>query len=103
MRGWSQKRRVIVLRRPIKNEAVYEYAVLISSLGDPLLAIAQHYRDRGDMENNFDELKNQWGWGGYTTRDMKRCAIAEKRGLKLYCGLWIVDCGLWRDEVGRKG
>ena len=83
---------MIVLRRPIKNEAVYEYAVLISSLGDPLLAIAQHYRDRGDMENNFDELKNQWGWGGYTARDMKRCAIAEKRGLKLYCGLWIVDC-----------
>jgi hypothetical protein len=24
-------------------------------------------------ENNFDELKNQWGWGGFTTHDLKRC------------------------------
>ena len=26
-----------------------------------------------DAENGFDELKNQWGWGGFTTRDLKRC------------------------------
>ena len=25
------------------------------------------------MENGFDELKNQWGWGGFTTRDLTRC------------------------------
>ncbi len=37
------------------------------------LAIAQLYRDRGDAENAFDELKNQWGWGGFTTHDLKRC------------------------------
>src|SRR5579863_3558816 len=28
--------------------------------------------DRGDAENNFDELKNQWGWLGYTTHDHAR-------------------------------
>ena len=28
----------------------------------------KHYRDRADAENCFDELKNQWGWGGYTSR-----------------------------------
>jgi hypothetical protein len=28
----------------------------------------KHDRDRGDAENSFDELKNQWGWGGYTSR-----------------------------------
>ena len=38
-----------------------------------LLTIAQHYRDRGDRENCFDELKNQWGWGGFTTHDLHRC------------------------------
>jgi hypothetical protein len=27
------------------------------------------YRDRGDCENAFDELKNQWGWGGFTTHE----------------------------------
>ena len=28
----------------------------------------KHYRDRDDAENNFDELKNQSGWNGYTSR-----------------------------------
>src|SRR6476620_8021437 len=31
------------------------------------------YRDRGDCENSFDELKNHWGWGGFTTHDLTRC------------------------------
>src|SRR6201984_1549151 len=26
-------------------------------------------------ENSFDELKNQWGWGGFTTRDLARCRV----------------------------
>ena len=33
------------------------------------------YRDRADCENVFDELKNQWGWGGFTTQDLKRCRL----------------------------
>jgi hypothetical protein len=28
-----------------------------------------------DIENAFDELKNQWGWGGFTTQDLKRCRL----------------------------
>ncbi|GAA5484862.1 hypothetical protein Hsar01_04115 [Haloferula sargassicola] len=28
----------------------------------------KQYRDRADAENCFDELKNQWGWNGYTSR-----------------------------------
>jgi hypothetical protein len=27
---------------------------------------------------NFDELKNQWGWSGYTTHDVKRCEIMAR-------------------------
>ena len=27
------------------------------------------------IENVFDELKNQWGWGGFTTSDLKRCRL----------------------------
>jgi hypothetical protein len=53
----------------------YEYSVLVTSLTDQVRAVAQHYRDRGDAENNFDELKNQWGWAGFTTHDRKRCQI----------------------------
>lgn len=30
------------------------------------------------MENNFDELKNQWGWGGFTTHDLKRCQLMAR-------------------------
>jgi hypothetical protein len=57
---------------PVKK---YEYAVYVTSLDDEILTVAQHYRDRGDAENPFDELKNQWGWAGYTTCDLKRCQI----------------------------
>jgi len=45
---------------------------------DEILTIAQHYRDRGDSENCFDELKNQWGWGGFTTKDLQRCRIISR-------------------------
>jgi len=95
--GWSKTRRVIVLKRPIRGEVLltdnqlnlafietengikkYEYQVLVTSLPDELLAVAQHYRDRGDCENCFDELKNQWGWGGFTTKDLHRCRIISR-------------------------
>jgi hypothetical protein len=33
------------------------------------------YRDRADCENAFEELKNQWGWGGFTTQDLTRCRL----------------------------
>ena len=39
------------------------------------MSLGQLYRDRADCENSFDELKNQWGWGGFTTRDLKRCRL----------------------------
>jgi hypothetical protein len=97
--GWTRSRRVIVLRRPVKADLalgkkggqlelsfmqtlkpgeVFEYAVLVTSLSDPILTLAQHYRDRADAENNFDEIKNQWGWGGYTTHDLGRCQIMAR-------------------------
>src|SRR6266851_5168214 len=54
---------------------VWEYAVLVTSLSCEILSIGQLYRDRADCENGFDELKNQWGWGGFTTHDLKRCRL----------------------------
>lgn len=101
--GWSKSRRVIVLKRPIRGEVLisddqmnlafvetedgvrkYEYQVLVTSLADELLTIAQHYRDRGDCENCFDELKNQWGWGGFTTHDLQRCRIISRLVALIY-------------------
>jgi len=42
---------------------VWEFAVLMTSLDLEILSLVQLYRDRGDSENPFDELKNQWDLG----------------------------------------
>jgi hypothetical protein len=96
--GWSRQRRVILLRRRLKQPLgivdhagsgqpllsfaevkadceVWEYAALVTSLTSEILTLGQLYRDRGDCENAFDELKNQWGWCGFTTHDLKRCRL----------------------------
>ena len=95
LEGWSRQRRVILLRRQLKrplaivdhgdvdhgdpaqprlgfaevgpDRQVWEYAALVTSLDSEILTLGQLYRDRADCENTFDELKNQWGWGGFTT------------------------------------
>ena len=106
--GWNRRRRVIVLRREIEENLAqdekaaesaqlelafvetlecvkkYEYAVLVTSLEGEILTLAQHYRDRADAENPFDELKNHWGWGGFTTRDLKRCQIMARHTALIY-------------------
>lgn len=58
--------------------SVYERAVLVTSLPDEILSVAQHYRDRADCENPFDKLKNHWGWRGFTTRHLKRCRFMAR-------------------------
>ncbi len=48
-------------------------AVLVTSLDPrafPTLCMPRQYRDRGDAENNYDELRKQWGWCGYTTKKL---------------------------------
>ena len=30
---------------------------------------------KNDHENCYDELKNQWGWCGYTTRSLAQCEV----------------------------
>ena len=111
--GWTKKRRVVILRRPSRQSraveaesekshgkrakqsaldlpelshtgVLYEYAVVITSLSDEVRTIAQHYRDRGDSENNFDELKNQWAWAGFTTHDHNRCQIMARITALIY-------------------
>ena len=104
--GWSKKRRVIVLRRKMNktrgrkkknpqqlllpfmgavlDSSEYEYAVLVTTLNGEILTIAQLYRDRATSENNFDELKNQWGWAGFVTQDLKRSQIMARIVAQVY-------------------
>ncbi|MEK9141569.1 MAG: transposase [Nitrospirota bacterium] len=104
--GWSRTRRVVVLRRPLTGELLmtetdadqarlafiesdvptkrYEYAVLVTSTEHEILTLAQLYRDRADAENTFDELKNQWGWGGFTTQDLARYQLMARMVALVY-------------------
>jgi hypothetical protein len=52
--------------------------VLVTSLSEEVLSLAQRYRDRAEAENIFDELKNPWGWTGFTTHDLQRCQILAR-------------------------
>lgn len=111
--GWTQRRRVIVMRRVRKTDLVveakrpgrkskaqvqaelhfidenepvksWEYAVLVCNAQYELANIGQLYRDRADCENGFDEIKNQWGWGGYSTHDIERCALSARAVALVY-------------------
>ena len=58
-------------------------AVLVTSLDEvafPPQCMALLYSERGDAENVYDELKNQWGWGGYTSKRLGPCRIAALLG-----------------------
>ncbi len=67
----------------------YEWHILVSNFDAPKTALPQLYRDRGDCENIFDEQKNQWGWGGFVTQDLKRTAILA--GMSAYVSnIWNI-------------
>lgn len=126
LNGWSRRRRVLLMRRPVEQkprrrkdpprrefhallpglELVtvndetysdgYEWHALVTDLGYDPRAVSRLYRERGDCENVFDEMKNQWGWGGFVTQDMKRTAIAA--GLSaLVANCWNIFCRLHGD------
>jgi len=108
--GWSHARRVVVVRSAAKDKPItlevatgkkakrqqsldlnetdpvkrWDYAVLVTNSNYELKAIGQLYRDRADCENGFDELKNQWGWGGYTTQDLERCNLCARAVALIY-------------------
>jgi Transposase DDE domain len=112
--GWTRTRRVLVMRRARRIDAVlevkrkkrgkasepvqselhfidenepvksWEYAVLVTNASYELPSLAQLYRDRADCENGFDEIKNQWGWGGYSTQDIERCALSARAVALIY-------------------
>jgi hypothetical protein len=105
--GWGCQRRVVLLRRKLESapaisehdadgqhllsfaavdarKQVWEYGALVTSLHAEILTLGQAYRDRADSENDFDEFKNQWGWGGFdplrgsNTQDRKRCQLMAR-------------------------
>jgi hypothetical protein len=105
LQGWSRSRRVIVLRRRTSSPAVqeltegaqpelvqvavvepYEYMLLVTNTDWELAGLARLYRERADSENTIDELKRQWGWGGFVTKDLLRCQVAARNVALIYNG-----------------
>jgi Transposase DDE domain group 1 len=116
LQGWSAKRRVVIMRQRIRGsvarerrvntkqlrldlagpsvhdgDRLWEYAVYVTDVAYPLEAMGQLYRDRADAENAFDELKNQWGLGGFTTQDIQRCQTVA-RACALVYNWWTWYC-----------
>ena len=102
LQGWQKSRRVVIVRRQLSNKEalamgyelngqqrlafieeaenmkLYEYSVLVTNLDYDVVSIFHQYRDRADCENNFDEIKNQWGWGGFTTQKLSSCQLISR-------------------------
>lgn len=114
LQGWSQARRVLVLRRRLNDlrhprarrrlvreqarhglllsaadaaacePVIYEHQILVTNLPYEILTLATLYRERGDAENPFDELKNQWSWAGFTTHNLRSCQHAARLAALAY-------------------
>ena len=79
-------------------------AVLVSSLDEnayPTVAMPRLYRERSDCENNFDELKNQWGWSGYTTRQIAPCRLMANL-VALFSNWWNLYVRFYDEEHHRE-
>lgn len=125
--GWTRRRRVVVMRRQEREEAgrtgasrqlslgetqelalvgesqipTYEYLVLVTNLELELLSLTDLYRQRADIENAYDELKNQWGWGGFVSKDLLRSQVAA-RNVALVYNWWSLFVACAEPARGRE-
>ena len=97
LHGWSLQRRVIVERtlKPLNpspqgsfwkqcEEEFNAYVTNLTAEEADAFQVIQLYRQRADAENVFDELKNQWGWAGFTTQDLDRCQVTARLIAQIY-------------------
>lgn len=103
LEGWKCPRRVILGRRNLgvilasKNdsfwdETKYEFEAYVTNLSEReanAWQIVDLYRKRADCENVFDELKNQWGFNGFTCRKSAPTSLAARLML-VYYNLWVL-------------
>ena len=111
--GWSQTRRVVLVRtlKPANagpqeefwNTPEDEVCVYVTNLSaDEASAeqVVRLYRKRADAENVFDEVKNQWGFRGFCSR---RGVVTESaaRLVWLTYNLWTLFVRLMGLEPGQ--
>lgn len=101
LHGWTQDRRVVFARKlqgqapalaqgEFWQQVKHELAAYVTDL-DASTANAWQvqalYREGADVENVFDELKNQWGFSGFCAHARRVSALAAHLLLLVY-NLW---------------
>lgn len=129
--GWDCSRRVVIYRRTHRRKMAtskgatalsgpverveqlplelvdeedtvsYEYAVYVTSLTQPAGQIRALYNTRADNENCYDELKNQWGWCGFTLRDLARSELMAGLIALIY-NWWSLYTKLVDEQIARE-
>ena len=102
--GWKQPRRVVFARQfqglvasgkngEFWDLTKHEFAVYVTDLPETYTCwqIQIMYRERADVENVFDELKNQWGFGGFSAKSRAASELAA-RLLLVVSNLWGSSC-----------
>ena len=112
LHGWSTERRIVVTRRlkpvsPTAQDTFWgqdgdDFQVYVTNLSAEeaqAYQIAELYRQRGDAENVFDELKNQWGFAGFCS---SKAVVSEcsARLLLLAYNLWSMFVRVAQDGDG---
>ncbi len=83
--GWTAERRVVLARKlqgqtpalaqgQFWKQVKHELAAYVTNLEETQAnpwQVQALYRERGDAENVFDELKNQWGFNGFCARSRR--------------------------------
>jgi hypothetical protein len=100
--GWKRSRRVVFARQfqgVVASEkngefwdlTKHEFAVYVTNLPETYTCwqIQIMYRERADVENVFDELKNQWGFSGFSAKSRATSELAARLLLVVY-NLWVL-------------
>lgn len=110
--GWSTPRRVIVTRKlspanpsaqdqfwDVADEEIHAYVTNLTVEEADATQIVLLYRKRGDAENVFDELKNQWGFAGFSSQNAVVGECAARLMLIVY-NLWSMFVRVITDRDG---
>ena len=110
LEGWDRDRRVIVTRtlkptNPTQQDVFWgvdqeEFCAYVTDLSAEEATPAQivlTYRKRGDAENVFDELKNQWGFNGFCSGKGVVTETAARLLLLTY-NLWSLFVRVIKEE-----
>ena len=91
---WGRIRTSSVLYRAIASSSVRSLA----PSGSAACIISQ---TESGTTHPFDELKNQWGWGGFVTRDLARTRFVARFVALLY-NLWSIFTRLVSPQAHRE-